>query len=86
MQGREPGARRNGQSEADRAIQSTALRRELALAEQRTRREQHQHRQKEGGLAEHQERDVGEPRAGRTHSIRDRVVVAATLNAGSTGL
>ena len=43
-----------------------------SLAEQEHARDEHEHREEIGGLAEQQERDVGEPGAGGAHAIRSR--------------
>ena len=70
MQRREPGARRDRQREPDAAPDHRPFLGQLLLAEQEHARDQHEDREEIGGFAEQQERDVGEPRAGRSHSVR----------------
>ena len=85
VQRREAGARGHGEHEADAAPEQRTVAGQLLVAEQEHTAEQHEHREQVGGLAEQQERDVGEPCAGRAHAVRDLAVAARDAESGIDG-
>ena len=85
VQRREAGARCHGEHEARAAIEQRTVAGQLLVAEQEHTAEQHEHREQVGGLAEQQERDVGEPCAGWAHAIRDLALTARDAESGIDG-
>ena len=85
MQRREPRARRDRQQEPGPAPDRLRPRGRLLVAEQEHTRDQHERREEVRGLADEQERDVREPRAGGPHPVRDAAVAARDAESGIDG-
>ena len=82
VQRREPRARRDDEQEAGPAPNRRPPLGQFLAAEQEHAGDEHENREQVSGSAEQQERDVGEPCAGRTHAVRHGFVAADDAERG----